>query len=114
MDMAIQKDDYEKFKEYWDFQRKVEYNKEQVFKMADRFEGRIFSDFGQVNIDDMKQTLWARVPQEEYEDPPLDWVPENENYRFWHETGGRIQNKLSSKARKVVLRANPSLTNTSK
>ena len=30
---------YKDLKEYWDFQRKKEYNREMVFGMADQFEG---------------------------------------------------------------------------
>ena len=29
--MAIYKKDYNDLKEYWDYQRKVEYNKEQIY-----------------------------------------------------------------------------------
>ena len=49
--MAIQEKEYIHLKEYWDFQRKLEYNKEQVYKMADNFSGRMYSEFGPVNID---------------------------------------------------------------
>jgi hypothetical protein len=78
----ITKKDYENLKEYWDYQRKVEYNKEVVFNMADSFEGRVYNDFGPVNLNDMKELLWARVKSEDYENPRKGWVPLNENYRF--------------------------------
>ena len=78
----ITKKDYENLKEYWDYQRKVEYNKEVVFNMADSFEGRVYNDFGPVNLNDMKELLWTRVKPEDYENPRKDWVPLNENYRF--------------------------------
>ena len=67
--MAIQQKEYIDLKEYWDFQRKKEYNKERVFAMADKFEGRAFTEFGPVNIEEMKQMLWTKIPQSEYEDP---------------------------------------------
>ena len=35
--MAITKQKYNDLKEYWDYQRKVQYNKEIVFNMADTF-----------------------------------------------------------------------------
>jgi len=78
----ITKKDYEDLKEYWDYQRKVEYNKEVVFNMADSFEGRVYNDFGAVNLNDMKELLWTRVKPEDYENPRKGWVPLNENYRF--------------------------------
>ena len=46
----ITKEQYEDLKEYWDYQRKIAYNKEMVFMMADNFEGRVYNDFGMVGI----------------------------------------------------------------
>ena len=78
----ITKKDYEDLKEYWDYQRKVQYNKEVVFNMADSFEGRVYNDFGPVNLNDMKELLWSRVKSEDYEEPRKGWVPEDEKLRF--------------------------------
>lgn len=78
----ITKKDYEDLKEYWNYQRKVEYNKEVVHNMADQFEGRVYNDFGAVNLNDMKELLWTRVKPEDYENPRKGWVPLNEKYRF--------------------------------
>ena len=103
--MAIQEKEYIHLKEYWDFQRKVEYNKEQVFKMADNFSGRAFTEFGPVNIDDLKQMLWTKVPMEEYEEPPKGWVPENEKYRLWNEEWPPKLKLEPPKGRPVILRA---------
>jgi len=83
--MAVSEKEYNELKEYWDFQRKKEYNKEKIFEMADKFQGRIFNDFGSVPIEDIKQTLWTKIPMEEYEEPPKDWVPQDPNYRLWNE-----------------------------
>ena len=38
----IKEEDYKDLKPYWDYQRKVAYNKEQVFQMVGNFEGRVF------------------------------------------------------------------------
>ena len=103
--MAIQPKEYNALKEYWDYQRKVQYNKEQIFAMAKRFEGRTYNDFGPVHIDEVKTMLWNKIQPQEYEDPPEDWVPEDPKYRLWHEDQ-LDSTKLSPKARKVVLRAN--------
>ena len=56
--MAITQKDYNNLKEYWDYQRKIEYNKEQIYMMAERFEGRAYNDFGPVHIDEVKELLW--------------------------------------------------------
>jgi len=78
----ITKKDYEDLKEYWDYQRKVEYNKEVVYNMADKFEGRVYNDFGMVNLDEMKDLLWTRVKSEDYENPRKGWVPQDPKLRF--------------------------------
>ena len=80
--MAISKQSYKDLKEYWDYQRKIEYNKEMVYFMADKFEGRVYNEFGMVNIKEMKDLLWARVRVEDYEKPKKGWVPEDPNLRF--------------------------------
>ena len=102
--MAIQQKEYVSQQEYWDYQRKVQYNKEQIFAMAKRFEGRTYNDFGPVHIDEVKQMLWDKLTPEEYEEPPQDWVPEDPKYRLWNEDHIVIP-KISPRARKVVLRA---------
>ena len=88
----ITKKDYEDLKEYWDYQRKVEYNKEVVHNMADSFEGRVYNDFGAVNLNDMKELLWMRVKPEDYENPRKGWVPINEKYRFEWEGEANMPN----------------------
>tara|TARA_B110000259_G_C13825911_1_gene326606 strand:+ start:273 stop:626 length:354 start_codon:yes stop_codon:yes gene_type:complete len=78
----ITKKDYEDLKEYWDYQRKIEYNKEIVRNMADQFEGRIYNDFGRFDINEMKDLLWTKVKTEDYEEPRKGWVPKDETLRF--------------------------------
>tara|TARA_Y100000004_G_scaffold181962_1_gene228198 strand:+ start:967 stop:1278 length:312 start_codon:yes stop_codon:yes gene_type:complete len=80
--MAITKKSYEDLKEYWDYQRKVEYNKEMVHFMADRFEGRVYNDFGMVHIDEMKKILWTKVNPKDYEEPRKGYVPADPKLRF--------------------------------
>ena len=103
--MAITQKEYNDLKEYWDYQRKIQYNKEQIYAMAERFEGRAYNDFGPMDINTIKSHLWDRIKPEEYEDPPEDWVPQDPKYKFWHESGELRISDLSPKARKVVLRA---------
>ena len=68
----ITKEDYKNLKEYYDYQRKQAYNKEVVFAMAEKFEGRVYNDFGMVNMKDMKDLLWVRVKPEDYEEPSAE------------------------------------------
>ena len=108
----ITKEQYKDLKEYWDYQRKIAYNKEMVFMMANNFEGRVYNDFGMVNIDEMKDLLWTRVRPEDYEEPRKGWVPEDSKYRFEWE-GPAYMPKMKTyederppkRGRPVVLRA---------
>ena len=67
--MAISKQSYKELKEYWDYQRKIEYNKEMVHFMAEKFKGRVYNDFGMVHIDEMKDLLWTRIDPSQYDEP---------------------------------------------
>ena len=105
----ITKESYKDLKEYWDYQRKIAYNKEMVFMMADNFEGRVYNDFGMVSLDDMKDLLWTRVRPEDYEEPRKGWVPEDPKLRFEWE-GPAYMPKVfdlsgTRSGRPVVLRA---------
>jgi hypothetical protein len=103
----ITKESYEDLKEYWDYQRKVEYNREVVFAMADHFENRVYNDFGPMSLNEMKDLLWARVKSEDYEEPKVGWVPEDFNLRFEWEGPAYMPNAQleKPKGRPVVLRA---------
>lgn len=102
----ITKKQYEDLKEYWDYQRKVQYNKEVVHNMADTFEGRVYNDFGMVNLEDMKDLLWTRVKVDDYEEPRKGWVPEDPKLRFeWEGEAHMPKFEFEkSKGRPVVLR----------
>ena len=80
--MAISKEQYQDLKEYWDFQRKVQYNKEMIYKMAEKFENRVYTDMGQMSLKQIQEELWVRVQQSDYEDPPKDWIPQDTSLRF--------------------------------
>ena len=105
----ITKKSYEDLKEYWDYQRKIAYNKEMVFMMADSFDGRVYNDFGMVSLDDMKDLLWTRVRPEDYEEPRKGWVPEDPKLRFEWEGPAYMPKILdlsrTRSGRPVVLRA---------
>lgn len=104
----ITKKDYEDLKEYWDYQRKVQYNREIVYGMAEQFENRVYNEYGMVDIKEMKDLLWARVKQDDYEEPRTGWVPEDTKLRFEWEGEAhmpRFEIEPPKKGRKVVLRA---------
>ena len=106
----ITKKDYEDLKEYWDYQRKVQYNKEIVHNMAEQFENRVYNDFGVVDLKEMKDLLWTRVKSEDYEEPRKGWVPEEPSLRFeWEGPAKMPKFKLEKpKGKPVVLRAKTS------
>jgi len=80
--MAIPKAKYEELKEYYDYQRKIAYNKEVIYHMADRFQNRVYNDFGAVSIEKLKEILWTRVQPEDYEEPRKGYVPEDPKLRI--------------------------------
>jgi hypothetical protein len=80
--MAIPKAKYEELKEYYDYQRKIAYNKEVIYHMADRFQNRVYNDFGAVSIEKLKEILWTRVQPEDYEEPKKGYVPEDPKLRI--------------------------------
>ena len=71
--MAVSKEEYKKLKEYFDFQRKVEYNKEKLRKavevMLDEPEN-LFND------------IWSRMKEDEMIEAPKDWVPKNDKLKI--------------------------------
>lgn len=80
--MPITEKSYKELKEYWDYQRKVQYNKEMVYRMADQFQHRVYNDFGPVPPEEVKEQLWARVHADDYEEPHKGWIPEDKQLRF--------------------------------
>ena len=105
--MSITKQSYADLKEYWDFQRKIEYNKERLRALTKEMEGRVYSQFGMLNEKELFDSLWHKLPQEAYENPPATYIPENETYRFEWEGEPNKQKALPlhKKGRPVVLRA---------
>ena len=106
----ITKKDYEDLKEYWDYQRKVQYNKEIVHNMAEQFENRVYNDFGMVDLKEMKDLLWARVKSSDYEEPRKGWVPEETSLRFEWEGPANMPSfeEKPKKGRPVILRGKSS------
>jgi len=102
----ISKESYEDKKEYWDYQRLIEYNKELLRDSLKSMQGRVFNDFGKVSTEDMFDNIWNKVEADDFEEPPKDWIPQDEKYRFEWEGDPKKNIKLSkSKGRPVVLKA---------
>jgi len=86
MNMPISEKDYTLHKEYWDYQRKVEY-RERIREMANEFEGKLhYSDYGALSEEQIYNVMWNKVEPKYYDDPPEDYVPEDKAYRLWNET----------------------------
>ena len=105
--MSITKQSYTDLKEYWDFQRKIAYNKERLRDMTKEMTGRVYNQFGMIEEQELFDSLWCKLPQEAYENPPATYIPENETYRFeWEGEPNKLkQLPLHKKGRPVVLRA---------
>ena len=85
--LMISKQSYKDLKEYWDYQRLLEYNREKIKNKLERVEGRVFSQFGPVKTDDLFNDIWINVESSDLETPPVGWIPKNKNLRFEWEIG---------------------------
>src|SRR6056300_656361 len=82
MNMAISKTSYKDLKEYWDYQRLLEYNKEVLEKRLQRVQTSVHSHYGQIDIDQMFNSIWIKMTSDDYEKPIKGWIPRDEKYRF--------------------------------
>ena len=107
--MPITKESYQDLKEYWDFQRKIQYNKEKIRAVAEQFENRVHSEFGAMNLNDLYEMLWGKCTEADYDEPNPTWIPEDEKLRLWWEGEPKPHHLAISppmkKGRPVVLRA---------
>jgi hypothetical protein len=83
----ISKKDYLNLKAYWDFQRKIEYNKEQLI-------GNLKSAEVQFNIEiydmqEMFDDMWSIIDQDDYVEPPRAWIPKDEKFQIEGELKGK-------------------------
>ena len=85
--LMISKQSYTDLKEYWDYQRLLEYNREVSKKRLKKVEGRVFNQFGAVNTGDMFDDIWCNVETADLEKPPIGWIPKNKDLRFEWELG---------------------------
>ena len=85
--LMISKQSYKDLKEYWDYQRLLEYNREKIKNKLERVEGRVFSQFGPVKTDDLFNDMLINVESSDLETPPVGWIPKNKDLRFEWEIG---------------------------
>jgi len=71
--MAVSKEEYKKLKEYFDFQRKVEYNKEKLRKAVE-----VMLEEPDILFND----IWSRMKEEEMAEIPKGWIPEDDKLKI--------------------------------
>ncbi len=75
--MTIPIDEYNNLKEYYDFQRKKEFNREQLedaIKEVETKTGfRIALSFDEI---------WSRLEEKDYQETPNNWVPRDSKWRI--------------------------------
>ena len=71
--MPIPKQKYKELKAYYDFQRKVSYNKEKLRKAVD-----FMLDEPEVLFND----IWSKIKEEEMQEAPKDWVPQDDKLKI--------------------------------
>jgi len=107
MSMAISKTAYKDLKEYWDYQRLLEYNRELLKHRLKDVQKNVFSQYGDVDTTEMFDNIWNKMESDDYEKPPATWIPKNTEYRFEWEGEPDNTPKLPKpkSGRPVVLRA---------
>jgi len=71
--MPIPKQKYKELKPMYDFQRKVEYNKEKLRKAV-----AVMLEEPDVLFDD----IWSRMKEEEMQEVPKDWMPKDDKLKI--------------------------------
>jgi len=74
--VVIDLKEYEKLKEYYDFQRKKEYNREQLQDAILEIEKR--TGISALSFDD----IWSRLEEKDYQEAPNNWVPRDPKWRI--------------------------------
>ena len=82
MCMAISKQSYTDLKEYWDYQRLLEYNRELLQQRLSKVNETVYAQFWHINTDTMFDKIWMDIRHEDLETPIVGGVPQNEKYRF--------------------------------
>ena len=65
--------EYEKLKEYYDFQRKKQYNKEKLQKAIEI----VFE-----NPEVLMEEIWSKMQEQDMVEVPKDWVPKDDSLKI--------------------------------
>jgi hypothetical protein len=76
----ISKKEYKELKAYWDYQRKVEYNREIMRDEINSAEESYHIEL--IDKDELFDYMWIQVDPEDYVDPPKFWIPIDEKYQI--------------------------------
>ena len=71
--MPIPKQKYKELKAYYDFQRKISYNKEKL-----RGAVEVMLEQPDLLFDD----IWSKMKEEEMQEVPKDWVPKDDKLKI--------------------------------
>lgn len=103
MRVMISYKDYTELKPYWDYQRKIEYNKEQlrnkiqyVMEDLEDYNNELVTDerdYIHIDHDELFVHFWNMIDFDDMEDPPRAWIPKNKVYQVEGELEGRLLNK---------------------
>ena len=74
--MVIDLKEYEELKEYYDFQRKKEYNREQLENAILEVEKK--TGISVLSFDE----IWSRLDEKDYQEAPNNWVPKDDKWRI--------------------------------
>ena len=80
----ISKEEYLDKKAYYDYQRKVEWNREKCMKICEDL--KVLDDDEVISSSAIFDIMWHKIPTEEFEEPPRDWVPKDSKWRIEGET----------------------------
>ena len=79
----ISQEQYQSLKEYYDWQRVIEYNREEAYAKAERIVEGIKEQNVELDVDRVFEELWNDIDPEEYEYPvPDSWIPKNRDYQI--------------------------------
>ena len=59
--MAISKEDYFNLKEYWDYQRLLQYNRELLKQRLAKMQGSVFTQLGPMYTSDLYDKIWVEI-----------------------------------------------------
>ena len=79
----ISQEQYQSLKEYYDWQRIIEYNREEAYAKAERIVEGMKEQNVELDVDRVFEELWNDTDPEEYEYPvPDNWIPKNRDYQI--------------------------------